>query len=447
MKMKSERRFLNLFFDLLERENVDYFVIRNYETLPETVSGTDIDLIVSRKQYVVFREKLISKTRHVGYRKWKGYSKNYGLTQVSFVPELCDDPQDVVRIDFILENMNWLGFGLVDRRILWGNRIKENGIWVLGEPARTLLTLLNTFLYGGKLKERYLGEYRSLKGENRVFVKKCILDSFREYGNVVTQKLDHGSIEEINNLETTKIRFNFLKAKRFEPRSLLRGVAGWLRTGFSRAIDPPGLFVVLIGPDGCGKSTLSEMLGMKCKRMFPGISHFHLFPKPGIFSSLDKKSRARWEKQQLVNSEQELRRRRFSCVKSILRITYLLVRFWTGYLFWICPRIIRGHLVLGERWCFDLLFDPASKGIELPLWLRKLFFLLCPSPEKTIFLYGSADIIGKRKDDLTVEEIGRQIGEMENGLGGRKGVWLVDCTQETETTFGNVLKTLVSEDA
>ena len=394
------------------------------------------------EKYDSLRKRLTNKVRCVGYRKWKQFPKNFNMVQMSFVPEMCRDPQDVVRIDFIHDNMKWLGFDLVDRKLLWNNRIERSGIWVLGEPGKTALTVLNTFLYGGKLKEKYLREYRSLIGADRRFVNKCILDSFGDNANVVTEKLDHGSIDEILNFETARIRLSFLKTRRFEPTSLMRGVAGWLRTGFSRAIHPPGLFVVLIGPDGCGKSTLSEMLGTKCKRIFPGISHFHLFPKLKLFMFLDRVSHVRWEKRQEKSSEWEQRNRDYSTGKSVVRCFYLLIRFWMGYFLWVYPRLIKGHLIVGERWGYDILFDPASKGIKLPHWFRKIIFWLCPKPQKTVVLSGSAEEIADRKRELPREEIERQIKMIEKALYGNRNVAFVDSTENIDKTFGEVLSVI-----
>lgn len=445
-RLKTESRlesdFLRFFFDFLKRERVHYVVIRNYETLPETVTGTDIDLIISRKQYMVCREKLIREAGRVGYRKWKEYPKNFGIVQMSFVPEICYDPQDVVRIDFIFDNMKWLGFDIVDRRLLWKNRIEKNGIWALAEPIKTGLTLLNTFLYRGKLKEKYLLEYRNLETGNREIVNGYLLDSFGAYGKFMVSKLQDGSIEDIHKFNTRKIQLSFLESRGFDLKAIFRGCWSWFKTGFKRVVGPPGLFVVLIGPDGCGKSTLSEMLGTKCKRMFPGISNFHLFPKLKLFAFLDKISRARWEKRQKKSSEWEQRNKDFSTGKSLLRCFYLLIRFWMGYWFWVYPRLVKGHLIIGERWRYDILFDPASKGIGLPYWVRKIIFWLCPAPQKTIVLSGSAEEMAKRKEELPQEEIERQVQMIEKELCKSRNVVFADSTGDLDMTFGEVLNAI-----
>ena len=51
-----------------------------------------------------------------------------------------------------------------------------------------------------------------------------------------------------------------------------------------------GLFVVLLGPDGCGKSTLAELLGDRFATTFRRIWRFHW--RPGLLPKLSRKSAA-----------------------------------------------------------------------------------------------------------------------------------------------------------
>ena len=442
MGYKQETKFLNLFFNFLENEQIEYIVMKNYETLPETVSGTDIDILIDSKDYELCRTKLKNEVRRIDYKQWKEYPKNFDIIQMSFVPEVCRNSQDVVRIDFVMDNMKWLGFDLINSAFLWKNRRKKNGIWVLGNPAKNALTLLNTFLYGGKIKNKYLLEYRSLETQNREIVDKCILDSFGDYGEKIIEKLQKGKIEEIKNFNARKIKFNFLKSRGFYLKVILKGCWSWLRTGFQRAIHPPGLFIALIGPDGCGKSTLREILRKKCKRIFPGIDHFHLFPKLRIFGFLDRMSHVRWEKRKNRYPEWEQRNKKYSTGISLLRCFNLLARFWIGYSFWIYPRLVKGHLIIGERWCYDILFDPASKGIGLPHWFRKIVFYLCPSPQKPIVLSGEAGKIAKRKEELPKEEIERQIKMIENEFIRNSNVGFVNSAESLDNTFREILRSL-----
>lgn len=103
----------------------------------------------------------------------------------------------------------------------------------------------------------------------------------------------------------------------------------------------------------------------------------------------------------------------------------------------------KGNLIVGERWSYDIVFDPASKGIGFPKWLRKFIFRLCPKPNKTIVLTGIAEKIANRKADLPREEIQRQISLLEAELREKyDDVFFVDGTEGLDGTFSKALQAI-----
>ncbi len=439
-KRTPESEFLHLFFDFLNSEKIEYVVIRNYESLPEKVSGTDIDLVVRNHHYDLCRDGLAMIAGNVHYRKWKEYPKNYDIIQMSFVPVKIQDPQDVIRIDFIQDNVKWMGFCLIDEKFLWDCRVKYNDIWILAEPAKTTLTLLNTFLHGGQLKDKYILDYNYQSSMNKEIIDKGLDNILGDEAKSVIAMLRQGKAGDV---ALRKIRCNFLKSQNLNIAAIVTGLYMWVRVAFSRLLFPPGLFVAFVGPDGCGKSTVCEMVMNQCKRMFPGINHFHLFPKVGFFRAIDKVSNHRWSERQEKGTEWERRNEHYGLGKSLLRCFYLLIRFWTGYLFKIYPELMKGNLVIGERWNYDILFDPASKGISLPYWFRRTIFSLCPPPQKTIVLMAEAEEITSRKPELPEREIARQIALINQLLANKKGVCYENTSTSTDKTFQRVLVRIV----
>ena len=99
-----EKVFLEYFFEKLDLFQIDYIVLRNYELLPETVEGSDIDILVRKKAFSKFINCFLSEVYNIGYTPWKAYRKNFGMLQYSFKPIAINNPQDIIRIDFIFDS-------------------------------------------------------------------------------------------------------------------------------------------------------------------------------------------------------------------------------------------------------------------------------------------------------------------------------------------------------
>lgn len=437
---KQEQRFLKRFFDFLNEEHVDYAVIRNYESLPETVPGTDIDLVIAEKDFRRIAPKLDELAASVDYRVWKKFPKPWFLTHVKFSPLAAEEAQDIVKIDFMRDGVRWLGWPILPMDELMKRRFVHNGVQVLDEPYSVLVTILNKLLSNGLLKARYTRQYWALDENARKYVKQCLSDLFGQYSKKLVRQLEC----DTESFNSRAIKWLFLYRKRFAPYQILQG---FLYVTFvstlQRVLAPPGEFVVVIGPDGTGKSSLVDKVEAKCVRMYKRICRFHHYPYLRIFSKLDKKSAVRYKKRINENDEWTFRQRKFSAIASLLRCGYQSVRYLTGYWLWIWPERVKGSLVLGERWCYDLLLDPKSKGINLPYWVRRLVFSICPKPDKVIIVRCDPEVAAQRKGELPVGEIQRQMELIDHFFSSLKKAWVIDNGGSLDEGFKNMLHALL----
>ncbi|NQV18403.1 MAG: hypothetical protein HQ534_07670 [Armatimonadetes bacterium] len=328
---------------------------------------------------------------------------------------------------------------LMDSKNLWEHKFFHNNLHCLDIPMSITLAILNGLLFAGHVKDKYYEEYDQLGSSEKELVQNYIANTLNESPETIK--------EEIKNRKFRKIRFRFIKAQRFPFLKIMFGVFSWLHTFFTRFISPPGDFIALVGPDGSGKSTLAEMIKKNCKRIYPGITYFHLFPKLKIFRYFDKKSFKRWEnRHQSGSSESALRKKEFGFMASFIRLIYLWLRYTSGYFFEVILKTRKGHLVLSDRWCFDIIFDPGSKGIQLQQWIRKMVFYLIPKPSANLVLIGKPEVFAARKDDLTVEDIQEQITTMKIFFSGSKQSKLIRTDQNPEESFKETLNFLVNRE-
>ena len=166
-----------------------------------------------------------------------------------------------------------------------------------------------------------------------------------------------------------------------------------------------GLFAVILGPDGSGKSTVVQQLLQQSDDFYNGSWCFHwrpgLLPQPG-----------RQAKQQTSAPPPPPNEFAYGSVVSLLRYCYFLLDFILGYWLRIYPRRKRGQLIIGERWYFDVLINPQRYGFRLPAWLLRFGGHMIPSPDLTVLLKADPSAIYARKPELTVEQITTQIAAM-----------------------------------
>jgi thymidylate kinase len=429
-----EKVFLEYFFEKLDLFQIDYIVLRNYELLPETVEGSDIDILVRKKAFSKFINCFLSEVYNIGYTPWKAYRKNFGMLQYSFKPIAINNPQDIIRIDFIFDSVQWLGKDLLPARELWGNVKFHNNLKVLNHNTSILLSVINSIVYTGAIKKKYIEQFNELSIDEQ----QRLFNIFSNYS--IT------SLNELCSEPLVSLRKSFLIKNGNPLVGILIAFASWFNTLASRLLHPPGEFIAIIGPDGSGKSTLADKVLKACKRLYPGISYFHLFPKLKLFRSLDNKSHKRWEtKQQSGKTETELRQQSFGILSSGVRLVYLWLRFTLGYFLFVVPKKMMGQLVISDRWCYDIVFDPGSKGIRLPLWLRKLVLALTPKPARIFVLSGDPEAFAKRKKDLTSQEIREQIQAMKLFFERSSKSRFIRTDQSPQQSFEDLLPHLISK--
>jgi thymidylate kinase len=92
-----------------------------------------------------------------------------------------------------------------------------------------------------------------------------------------------------------------------------------------------------------------------------------------------------------------------------IRIARNLTRFWAGYLVRVRPAIRAGCLVVGDRWAFGYLVQPAALKFYGPRWLARLILNLLPKPDLVANLTAPTEVVHQRKTELTEAEIAAEL--------------------------------------
>lgn len=168
-----------------------------------------------------------------------------------------------------------------------------------------------------------------------------------------------------------------------------------------------GLFIVLLGPDGAGKTTVMRAIEQEYSSGYSGFWHFHW--RPGL---LPKLGRSRSRSVSTPGTGAPPMTFTYGRVVSLFRFVYYLADFIFGYWLSIRPRIARGMLIIGERWYYDVVVHPERYAFNLPRSLLVACRKLVPGPDVIVLLEGDPYLIHERKPELEPAEIERQLLEL-----------------------------------
>lgn len=438
--LTKEGMFLADYFSRLNSDSVDYCVLRNYETLPKAIPGTDIDLLVSPTD----KERLLEITEKVAeensFQLFQVYEKSFHISHLKLYNPISGE---VVRLD-VMDKIGALCFEFFTAHEI----IKEkrfNGTLFIPKFEYEVITVLlqNWFSLRGKLKPKYFVSLKMLSNvENQNFYK--MLDD--KVGSIYSKLLSDKLLSDLDGFNA------FLKKSRgkamlnYSLRNPFKTFANsiyLLRITIKRLLFPPGLFVVFVGPDGSGKSTIINKVATLLDKVYPSISIEHLHPK--LLPRLQdiKKKIIIQKAEELKNSEWELRNQKKSFLKSLITVTYYTLNYILGYFFIILPKLVKGELVLYDRYCYDFLIDPKSKGIMLHELIVKMFLFLIPKPNKGIFLYVEPSRLINRKNEIPIEEVEVQIKRFRELVHNDSRFIEVDNSGEIEKTVLCVSKKII----
>ena len=169
----------------------------------------------------------------------------------------------------------------------------------------------------------------------------------------------------------------------------------------SRIVRPTGYTVIVVGPDGVGKSTLAERLPDICAGPFRRSMHLHW--RPGVLPSL---ARLSGSEEREPTDPQGLQPR------GPLLSNAALVYYWADFLIgsWIrvAPTRMRSGLVVMERGWWDIAMDATRYRMHVPAQFVRLLGHLLPRPDLVLVLNAPAGVVSERKRELAPEEIQRQ---------------------------------------
>lgn len=430
-------------FATFDRHGIEWAVLHGGDSLP-AYTRRDIDVLF-RKDQIRLACKVLQEV--VGESRWICYAKFRFSILRSFwliLPGARHEDSSYLQLDFYTGSpLRGLNFYREAPHEVLTRRVKTDaGVWCLADSDGAAYVLVKELLANGRIdRQSRKIEILAVYDENNAEFKLA-LKRFRMQDDLADRICEYLKSKDWVSLSAVSVE---LKKQVFRPR--LSDIPGILRHSYDlmKMFFCPflRLFVVIVGPDGCGKTSVADRIEQQFKyRPFFGFMRVH-----GNFESLPRlrdiwKGIARLAGKKVVYKEEPAPSTRHMGMKpplarfrSMLYVAYYGIEYWLGRLKLRKWRTFSG-MVIADRYFCDYFYMRGH--MNCPTWWKKMFEKLAPKPDLIFALERPAEDIYAQKPELTVEEIKREQDVIRAYLKGKKSARIIDASHGLDATVDAV---------
>ncbi len=208
-----------------------------------------------------------------------------------------------------------------------------------------------------------------------------------------------------------------------------------------------GFTITFSGVDGSGKSTVIKNIAYKVEKQLrkPVIVLRH---RPSVLPILSVWTKGKEKAHQDAISNLPRQGKNENFLSSLLRFTYYYCDYLFGQFVIYFKYISRGYVVIYDRYYFDFINDGKRSNIVLPKSISKLGYHFLLKPKFNFFLFADANVILKRKKELTKATIEELTKEYSSFFDSRKvksssSVYESINNEELDVTLNHIVKTII----
>ena len=429
------------FFAALEEQSIPWAVLRGAEGLPER-TRYDIDLLVPPDKINDCERVLSDCAMAVGWSVIRIIDKHRYRCCLAVGPGPVFLPIDL--FGGCLHRQHTMADGALGLR---GRERNPAGVWVVRPGFGALVALIKELMRHPTFKENSREEVR----------EGCRKDAaaFREAGNPVLggelcerllQACQGDDWAEVERLVPALRRAVTGGQSRFSAESL-RFYRGTL-LHLLRA--PMSTFVVLLGPDGSGKSTIADLVAERlyqkpfkiCRRY---EYRFRILPELKDFKNLLFRILGRKVPERAVvapGTRGSGMNRDHPKLIGMMYVGYYTIDFLVGHFLLRLLRS-RGSAVLFARYFHDYYYQLGYRNV--PRWYLGFLEAWVPKPDLMIYLDRDAREIHEGKPELDEDEIARQQREIRKLVAGRSYGRIIDGRGGIDRTVEDVTDAILSQ--
>jgi len=375
-------------FDYLRKSDL-YYCIIGKPVHEKTESVNDIDLILSSASISKLETLLKKLAQDVGARILK--NERYGFLSYHLI--LADtNKMTILKID-VWTKLHWKGLDWLRVDDVLKNRNKVNGVYFVSPVDLGVIWIVKELLHNETIRPHH---HESLQGLVSLYSEEIHNICSHYFGKKATSLM----LYMVNSNKDTSMKWIKLSfvIKQFCGNPI-RTIVTFM-SYLLKSLKPRGIFIVLLGPDGSGKTTLAkaamQTLG---KDVFRGTHYIH-----GRFGLIPRLGKFRRKKGRHKSGDNGFHKPH-SRLRAIGYILYYIVDYAIAkpYLFWLR---LKGKFVVADRYYYDYLLQPQWS--RLPVEVFWFLYPLVPKPDLVVCLECPPQTIYDRKPELSIQEISRQ---------------------------------------
>lgn len=442
--MNPRTHFLEEFFQALSENNITYCVLKNYEDLPEK-PGRDVDLWVKEDHFSKCLKVMFAVATSLGW-DFLAPSLRLGVVKAGeyyFIKN--QDPYQVCVLD-LSPHLGWKGTNYLDEKALAKHiRTRSDGLKIASPGIEAAALIFRGAMMG------------EIKDKDKPRIQQCLADDPQGFEEVLREPLGRQNAKVIweaaragkwGFIERHMPLFRRTVLKRALLRKPLGQLRQWVRYFSGRLkshLRPShGFFIVFLGPDGAGKTTIAKGLleAQIIKDVFPRrvylYRRFTISWLKKIVQAIKNDGKSTFDTE-IRDDDSPVP---LGTCKAAIYSIYLGFEYLLGY--YALQRIrSNAGVVAFDRYFYDyLVFEDFGR---CPRWLLMAIIRIIPRPDALVYLQNDPKTIYARKPERSVDEIERQAKICERLVAQLPNSFIVNTSHNIEHIKEDIVKIVMEK--
>ena len=401
---------------IFRKNGIRWFILRGYAGLPNNNPSKDVDVLIEPGKIKLAQNLLKQAYREAGIQFF--YPSVFGHAHCYLGMSIKS--KFTIHIDLI-EGYISKGFEVLTFDELYDHVVDYNGLNVLDDLMNGVMLLVYKIFgyHHAKLKPAYqedifIAQQKYPQEFERILIRIAGDDLGREICSLIRDKNFNAVVALEPEFTRALKKYTF----RVRPEKTVLYFLEFLWQKIERIVLNYKKYAktfAVIAPDGTGKTTFLEILLKELNFYYvndQADKRFHIYHfRPSILPNLGAVGEKAGVMKQDTDFTNPHRSKPANPLSSLIRIAYYTLDYIAGWQKCVRNDVHYDRYTVFDRYSYDFIVDPLRTKLNLPRSIRRFFVALTPQPGVVFYLDADPNTIYARKQELSLDEIKRQVGE------------------------------------